>query len=296
MLNLYNYYTDSEILHYVNKTLNNSFIIPIWTSYVNIINIILVSLFLLIIGLILPQKPKYIKYLNFIAALYIIITVYISSLNIIGLNNAINATFSNFSDLNFNWYPHVTPYTNLFLIVSSFAVIFILLGISDKLFIAENNKMEFLLLVMFIYLSAVLLLNSSDFISSLILLECIAFSSYILVGFERKNKFSTSSGIKYLILGSIPGGLFVLGLILLYKNYGSFFFFNLESLLCVNEDIYKISENLYNINMLNNDNNVFYDLYNLKGIIKTDMGEYSEALTALEKLRSVVSNSPEVVY
>ncbi|WP_420573350.1 helix-turn-helix domain-containing protein [Kordia sp.] len=32
-----------------------------------------------------------------------------------------------------------------------------------------------------------------------------------------------------------------------------------------------------------NDNNVFYDLYNLKGIIKTDMGEYSEALTAYIK-------------
>ena len=110
-------------------------------------------------------------------------------------------------------------------------MICLLLGVSDKFYSIENNKIEFLILVIFIYIGAVLLINSIDFISILILLECIAFSSYILVGFERKNKFSSSSGIKYLILGSIPGGLFVLGITLLYKNYGSFFLCNLENLL-----------------------------------------------------------------
>jgi hypothetical protein len=39
--------------------------------------------------------------------------------------------------------------------VSSFAVICLLLGVSDKFYSAENNKMEFLLLVIFIYIGAV---------------------------------------------------------------------------------------------------------------------------------------------
>jgi NADH-quinone oxidoreductase subunit N len=80
------------------------------------------------------------------------------------------------------------------------------------------------------------MLNCSDFICILILLECIAFSSYILVGFERQNKFSSSSGLKYLILGAVPGGCFVLGITLLYKNYGSFFLNNLETVLYLTKD------------------------------------------------------------
>jgi NADH:ubiquinone oxidoreductase subunit 2 (subunit N) len=138
------------------------------------------------------------------------------------------------------------------------AVICLLLGVSDKFYSVENNKMEFLLLVIFIYIGAVFLLNSIDFISILILLECIAFSSYILVGFERQNKFSSSSGIKYLILGSIPGGLFVLGITLLYKNYGSFFLCNLENLLIATDNNNFINDCLQNINQSSNDV-IFYD-------------------------------------
>jgi NADH-quinone oxidoreductase subunit N len=84
-------------------------------------------------------------------------------------------------------------------------------------------KIEYTLLVLYIYISAVLLNSSLDFISIIILLECIAFSSYVLVGFERKNKFSTSSALKYLILAAIPSGFFILGISILYNNYGSFY-------------------------------------------------------------------------
>jgi NADH:ubiquinone oxidoreductase subunit 2 (subunit N) len=84
-------------------------------------------------------------------------------------------------------------------------------------------KIEYTLLVLYIYISAVLLISSLDFISIIILLECIAFSSYVLVGFERKNKFSTSSALKYLILAAIPSGFFILGISILYNNYGSFY-------------------------------------------------------------------------
>jgi NADH:ubiquinone oxidoreductase subunit 2 (subunit N) len=63
---------------------------------------------------------------------------------------------------------------------------------------------------------------SKDLISVILLLECISFSSYILVGFERKNKNSTTSALKYLILASVPSGFFILGVSLLYNLYGTF--------------------------------------------------------------------------
>ena len=271
---LYNYYTNIEILTQINDTYNLSedFLrIPLWTSYINIINILLLSLFILMLGLALPQKPKYIKFLHFIAALYVIIILFISSLESIGyyhfdFNNFNEPKFNTYSStvlntydtINFNWYPNLTPYSNLFFIIASIAVICLLLGVSDKFYSVENNKMEFLLLVIFIYIGAVFLLNSIDFISILILLECIAFSSYILVGFERQNKFSSSSGIKYLILGSIPGGLFVLGITLLYKNYGSFFLCNLENLLIIADNNNFINDCSQTINQSSNDV-IFYD-------------------------------------
>jgi NADH:ubiquinone oxidoreductase subunit 2 (subunit N) len=71
-------------------------------------------------------------------------------------------------------------------------------------------------------------------------LECISFSSYVLVGFERKNKFSTSAAIKYLILASIPSGFFILGIGLLYHNFGSFYQDYIE-LLLVSFDKYNLS-------------------------------------------------------
>lgn len=271
---LYNYYSNIEILTQINDNYNLSENIlrkPIWTSYINIINVLLLSLFVLILGLTLPQKPKYIKFLHFITALYVTIILFVSSLDSVGyyyfdfsnfndtkFNDYSSMVLNSYDTINFNWYPNWTPYSNLFFIVSSISVICLLLGASDRLYSTENNKMEFLLLVVFIYIGAIFLINSIDFISILILLECIAFSSYILVGFERKNKFSSSSGIKYLILGSIPGGLFVLGITLLYKNYGSFFLCNLENLLITIDNSNFINDHLQTVNNSTNDV-VFYD-------------------------------------
>ena len=238
-------------------------------SYTNNINLLAFCLFILILGLTLPQKPRYIKFLHFIAGIYIIILLSLSSLDILEysttfpvpyeyvLNANLKEEFSRMPCLshnplahfewrevlwdynrnNFDWNANITSYSNFFFLVASFAVICLLFGVSDKFYSTENNKMEFLLLVIFIYIGSVFLIQSIDFISILILLECVAFSSYILVGFERKNKFSSSSGIKYLILGSIPGGLFVLGITLLYKNYGSFLLNNLENLLITTNNI-----------------------------------------------------------
>ena len=245
----YSPYTDSAVI-----TMWES----IWTSYSSIISIIFVSLYLLTLGLALPQKPKYIKFLNLVAALYILVVLYTLSFEYLSIkftrfhhplamdqlwlqDSLIARNTDTINDFTFNWYPNGSYFSNMFFIIASIAVVLMLWGISDRFYSIENNKIEFLLLVVFIYIGSVFLLNTSDFISALILLECIAFSSYILVGFERKNKFSSSSGIKYLILGSVPGGFFVLGITLLYKNYGSFISYQLENIIfdvynhCINQ-------------------------------------------------------------
>ena len=127
-----------------------------------------------------------------------------------------------FLNLNLTFNQNTSLFVNIFIFIATITIIFYFLSISDIFFLEENMKVEFSFLIWFIYLAAVFLISSTDFISIIILLECIAFSSYILVGFERKNKFSATSALKYLILASIPGGFFILGLSLLYNNFGSF--------------------------------------------------------------------------
>jgi NADH:ubiquinone oxidoreductase subunit 2 (subunit N) len=74
-----------------------------------------------------------------------------------------------------------------------------------------------------------------------------------LVGFERKNKFSTTSSITYLILASIPSGFFILGVALLYHNFGSFSQDYLSLILnaFTNNTLFEVSNN-------DNDNNFRY--------------------------------------
>lgn len=250
---------DISIPKYVDvvESINN---IDVWGLYnwMFILNIIWVCLVILTLGLILPQKAKFIKFLNTTAAIFILIAIIIMPLSVstkYGIDpltdpqysQAIKRTVTTFipeADVSaLFWSVNGYHYTNLFYAVASITTVVFLFGISDKLYSTENNKIEFLLLTLFIFLSSLLLLSFSDFICTLILLECITFSSYVLVGFERKNKFSSSSGIKYLILGSIPGGFFVLGVTLLYKTYGSFMFGNLD--LCLTDMLEKTLQEFF---------------------------------------------------
>jgi len=43
-------------------------------------------------------------------------------------------------------------------------------------------------------------------------------ATYALTAYDRKNRFSTDAGVQYFLLGSLPSGLLVLGVALLYKS------------------------------------------------------------------------------
>lgn len=169
-------------------------------------------MFIILLGIVLANNAKHVKFLNLTSAFYLTIFFFYNSLNYP----------YEFLNLNWSFNQNTSLFVNLFIFISTITAILFFLGISNVFFIEENSKIEFSFLVWFIYLSAVYLISSTDFISIIILLECIAFSSYVLVGFERKNKFSTTSALKYLILASIPSGFFILGIALLYNNFGTF--------------------------------------------------------------------------
>ena len=196
-----------------------------WILYSNIFNIILISFFIILLGILFPNKAKTVKFLNLISAFYLLIFFYLTTSEYIYNAEVFNKIVLNSFHQNYNLY------VNFFFFIATITVFLFFLSISDIFYLEENMKIEYTLLVFYVYIGALLLITSLDFISIIILLECIAFSSYVLVGFERKNKFSTSAALKYLILASIPSGFFILGISILYNNYGSFYQDYLEILL-----------------------------------------------------------------
>ena len=110
----------------------------------------------------------------------------------------------------------------------SFFFIFFLVACFDYFFLQENARIEYIILTFFIYLAGIFLVSSKELIEIFILLECITFCAYVLVSFERKNKSSSISGIRYLIIGSIPSSFLILAFCFLYYDLGSLIRENIE--------------------------------------------------------------------
>ena len=64
-----------------------------------------------------------------------------------------------------------------------------------------------------------------------LLLELQVLSFYILTSFKRNSTFSTESGLRYFILGSLISCIFLLGTSFLYGAVGSLNFHHLQLIL-----------------------------------------------------------------
>lgn len=111
-------------------------------------------------------------------------------------------------------------FSNLFFLYSLLFISIFLYGISDRFFITKSFEIEYTFILLFIHLAAVILFYVNNFIDIIIALEIITLASYVLIGFERKNRFSTFGSVQYFILGSIPSGMLILGAAFLYRNWG----------------------------------------------------------------------------
>jgi cytochrome bd-type quinol oxidase subunit 1 len=52
-------------------------------------------------------------------------------------------------------------------------------------------------------------------------LEIISLGSYALAAYERKSKLSAYAGVQYFIIGSIPSGMLILVIALMYRSWGT---------------------------------------------------------------------------
>src|SRR6202040_2093344 len=87
--------------------------------------------------------------------------------------------------------------------------------------IEHENHGEFYALILFSVIGMMCMASSFDIVLTFIGLELMAISTYVLVGFLRRDRRSNEAALKYLLLGAFSSGIFAYGLSLLYGLTGS---------------------------------------------------------------------------
>jgi NADH-quinone oxidoreductase subunit N len=87
--------------------------------------------------------------------------------------------------------------------------------------VEHENHGEFYALILFSVVGMMCMAAGYDIVLLFIGLELMAISTYVLVGFLRRDKRSNEAALKYLLLGAFSSGLFAYGLSLFYGVTGS---------------------------------------------------------------------------
>jgi NADH-quinone oxidoreductase subunit N len=87
--------------------------------------------------------------------------------------------------------------------------------------IEREDHGEFYALMLFSVVGMMCMASGFDIVLLFIGLELMAISTYVLVGFLRRDKRSNEAALKYLLLGAFSSGIFAYGLSLFYGLAGS---------------------------------------------------------------------------
>src|SRR5579883_202082 len=100
------------------------------------------------------------------------------------------------------------------------AAIAILMSV-EYLEIEREQHGEFYALVLFSVIGMMCMASGYDIVLLFVGLELMALSTYVLVGFLRRDQRSNEAALKYLLLGAFSSGIFAYGLSLFYGLAGS---------------------------------------------------------------------------
>src|ERR671922_47724 len=87
--------------------------------------------------------------------------------------------------------------------------------------VEREHHGEFYALILFSVVGMMCMAAGFDIVLIFIGLELMAISTYVLVGFLRRDRRSNEASLKYLLLGAFSSGIFAYGLSLLYGLTGS---------------------------------------------------------------------------
>ena len=169
--------------------------------------VIFIGLYIFFISFFLEKNGKSTEFLNIYSVLCLLNVLFMSNITQ-GIKYENMISYFNQNIL----------YREVFFLYMLVIFIIFLFGIADRFFIGNSNDSEFTIIIYFFFIGAILLLFVPSLLEFFLALELITLGSYILTAYDRVNRFSAYSGVQYFILGSIPSGLLILSIALLYKT------------------------------------------------------------------------------
>ena len=205
-------------INYFSDMFSSNF--PMLITTFSFIAISLVAVTLLLVSICVPISGESTRFLQRIAAIYLMYYVWLENTGIFfRFSNWVTQTELNSIILEIRQEDSV--FFRYFFIFSLVFVSIFLYGISERFFIAKKGITEFPILIFFILFGGLFAVRLHTFIDLLIALEIVTLASYVLVTFERQNRFSTYSGVQYFILGSLPSAMLLLSFGFFYLQGGS---------------------------------------------------------------------------
>lgn len=185
------------------------------TSVYSIFAVAVISIGLLFFGVFLTHSGKFTYFINCLIVIYFAYYLWLENFGIFMRFDTINClnSLANIQD--------DSLYFRYFICFSTIILIIFFIGISDRFFISKTSIYEFPILVLFLFFGGLFALSLHTFIDIFLGLEIVTLASYVLITFERQNRFSTYAGIQYFILGSLPSARLLIAFGLFYIQGGS---------------------------------------------------------------------------
>jgi NADH-quinone oxidoreductase subunit N len=189
----------------------------VWTDYLLALPITLLTLFalgILLIDLMLPREMKWANAVSamigvfFSAAGVYKIQLWMASSNAPGASGFKGTLLVDHFAIYF-WY--------LFLAATAIAILMSVRYLETE----HENHGEYYALMLLSVAGMMCMAAGFDIVLIFIGLELMAISTYVLVGFLRRDRRSNEAALKYLLLGAFSSGIFAYGLSLIYGLTGS---------------------------------------------------------------------------
>ena len=187
----------------------------VWTDYLLALPITLLALFALGILLIDFMLPKEMKWVNAVTAF---IGVMFSAAGVYKIQLWLGSSPGSFGLMRTVLMDRFAIYFfYLFLAGTAIAILMSVRYLETE----HENHGEYYALMLLSVAGMMCMAAGIDIVLIFIGLELMAISTYVLVGFLRRDRRSNEAALKYLLLGAFSSGIFAYGLSLLYGLTGS---------------------------------------------------------------------------
>ena len=218
------------------------------TSIYSIFAVTIISIGLLFFGVFLTHSGKFTYFINCLIVIYFSYYLWLENSGIFIRFDRINSinSLANIQE--------DSLYFRYFIYYSTLILIIFFIGISDRFFLSKTSIYEFPILILFLFFGGLFALSLHTFIDIFLGLEIVTLASYVLITFERQNRFSTYAGIQYFILGSLPSARLLIAFGLFYLQGGSVALQDLDMLFNIvtpNSELNQSSDISYIFNNIN---------------------------------------------